>query len=166
MGRGMPKAALGNAGGRSGNKKRLPGPLKEKKIMIINCTPHDVAIYTVSDCILNNGRLYLHEKAEMEYPEPLRVYPAAKKPARVTFVQKPVDVVDGILIYRWFTEEIVNLPEPELDVFCIVSKMVAQACPERQDLIFPGTVVYGTPKGSRWMSADDHVVGCIGFSRV
>ena len=38
--------------------------------MIVNLTPHDVAIYNVSDCILNYGRLYLHEKADMEYPEP------------------------------------------------------------------------------------------------
>lgn len=57
---------------------------------------HDVDIYNPSDCILNYGRLYLREKADMEYPE-------------------------------------------------------------REDLIFPGTSVY---------DADDHVVGCIDFSRV
>ena len=40
MGRGTPKAALGNAGGRSGNEKRLPGPLKEKnmyRVIIYGC---------------------------------------------------------------------------------------------------------------------------------
>lgn len=133
--------------------------------MIINCTPHDVAIYSTADCYLYNGSLYLREGDE-EHPEPLNVYPAAKEPARVTFVQKPVGAVDGILIYRWFTDEIVNLPEPKPNTYYIVSKMVAQAWPAREDLIFPGTVVRGTPKGSRWMSADDHVVGCIDFSRV
>jgi hypothetical protein len=65
--------------------------------------------------------------------------------------------VDGILIYRWFTEEIVNLPEPKPDTCYIVSKILAQACPEREDLIFPGTLVH---------DADGHVVGCIDFSRV
>lgn len=134
--------------------------------MIVNLTPHDVAIYNTTVCILNSGRLYLHEKADMEYPEPMRVYPAAKEPARMTFVQKPAGMADGIPVYWWAPNEIVNLPDPKPETYYIVSKMLAQACPERKDLIFPGTVVRGTPKGSRWMSADDHVVGCIDFSRV
>ena len=133
--------------------------------MVINCTPHDVSIYNTTDCCMYNGSLYLREGDE-EHPEPLSVYPAAKEPARVTFVQKPAGMADGILVFRWVPDEIVNLPEPKPGTYYIVSKMLAQACPERKDLIFPGTVVRGTPKGSRWMSADDHVVGCIDFSRV
>lgn len=133
--------------------------------MIINCTPHDVSIYNTTDCCMYNGSLYLREGDE-EHPEPLSVYPAAKEPARVTFVQKPAGMADGIPVYWWDPNEIVNLPEPKPETYYIVSKMLAQACPERKDLIFPGTVVRGTPKGSRWMSADDHVVGCIDFSRV
>lgn len=125
--------------------------------MIINCTPHDVAIYTVSDCILNSGRLYLHEKADMEYPEPLRVYPAAKDPARAIYVRRTAGAVDGAFIYRRFPEEIVNLPEPKSGTYYIVPKTIAQACPERKDLIFPGTVV---------CDADGRVVGCVDFSRV
>ena len=112
-----------------------------------------------------NGSLYLREGDE-EHPEPLSVYPAAKEPTRVIFKQKLDGMVDGILIYRWAPDGIVNLPGLKPDTYYIVSKMVAQAWPEREDLIFPGTVVRGTPKGSRWMSADDHVVGCIDFSRV
>lgn len=124
--------------------------------MVINCTPHDVAIYNTTDCILHDGSLYLREEGE-EYPEPLRVYLAVKEPARATFVQRPTGRADGILIYRWFPDEIVNLPEPKPYTYYIVSKMVAQACPERKDLIFPGTLV-------RNESGD--VVGCIDFSRV
>lgn len=125
--------------------------------MIINCTPHDVAIYTVSDCILNNGRLYLHEKADMEYPEPLRVYPAAKEPARMHFVQGDPGMADGIMVYHWGPYGITGLPDANPDKKYIVSKILAQVCPERKDLIFPGTLVY---------DADDYVVGCIDFSRV
>lgn len=125
--------------------------------MIINCTPHDVAIYTVSDCILNNGRLYLHEKADMEYPEPLRVYPAAKDPARMHFVQGDPGMADGIMVYHWGPYGITGLPDAKPDNKYIVSKILAQVCPERKDLIFPGTLVY---------DADDYVVGCIDFSRV
>lgn len=125
--------------------------------MIINCTPHDVAIYNISGCILNSGRLYLREKADMEYPEPLRVYPAAKDPARMYFVQRDPGTADGILVYRWASYGITGLPEPKTDTYYIVSKILAQAYPEREDLIFPGTTVY---------DADDNIVGCIDFSRV
>lgn len=124
--------------------------------MVINCTPHDVAIYSSADCYMYNGSLYLREGDE-EYPEPLSVYQAAKEPARVTFVQKPDGMADGILIYRWAPDEIVNLPEPKPGTYYIVSKIVAQAWSARKDLIFPGTVV-------RNRSGD--VVGCIDFSRV
>lgn len=124
--------------------------------MIINCTPHDVAIYGVTSCMLQDGRPYIREEGE-EYPEPLRVYPAAKEPARATFSQKLAGMADGILIYRWFPEEVVNLPEPKTDTYYIVSKMVAQAWPERKDLIFPGTLV---------RNESGYVVGCIDFSRV
>ena len=75
----------------------------------------------------------------------------------MTFIQKPAGMADGILIYRWAPDEIVNLPGPKPDTYYIVSKIVAQAWPARKDLIFPGTLVYG---------AYDNVVGCIDFSRV
>lgn len=124
--------------------------------MIINCTPHDVAIYNTVDCYLYNGGLYLREGDE-ERPEPLSVYPAAKEPARVTFVQKPAGMADGIPVCWWAPNEIVNLPGPKPGTYYIVSKLLAQACPERKDLIFRGTVV---------RDAEDYVVGCIDFSRV
>lgn len=131
--------------------------------MIINCTPHDVCIYRGSDCGYMDGKFYLREDMDIQ---PFITYPAAAEPARVNFAQTYAGMADGILVFRWVPDEIVNLPEPKPGTYYIVSKMLAQACPERKDLIFPGTVVRGTPKGSRWMSADDHVVGCIDFSRV
>ena len=124
--------------------------------MVINCTPHDVAIYSSADCYMYNGSLYLREGDE-EYPEPLRVYPAAKEPTRVIFKQKLDGMVDGILIYRWAPDGIVNLPGLKPGTYYIVSKIVAQAWPEREDFILPGTLV-------RNKSGD--VVGCIDFSRV
>mgnify|MGYP006959216854 CR=1 FL=1 len=124
--------------------------------MVINCTPHEVAIYSTADCYMRDGCLYLRDDAE-KFPKPFRTFPAAKEPARVTFAQDHAGMAEGILIYRWFTEDIVNLPEPKPGTLYIVSKKVAQACPEREDLIFPGTMV---------RDADGHIVGCIDFSRV
>lgn len=128
--------------------------------MIINCTPHVVSVYNTRDCYVYDGCLRLRAgelDSEDEFPQPICTYPASKNPARVTFVQKPVGAVDGILIYRWFTEEIVNLPDPKPNTFYIVSKMVAQAWSTREDLIFPGTLV---------CDAEDNVIGCIDFSRI
>ena len=131
---------------------------KRRKHMlnVINCTPHDVDIYTPYDCYQKGGQLYLRED-EIEFPQPFLTYPAAKEPARVTFLQKPAGMVDGIPVFRWVPDEIVNLPGPKPDTYYIVSKMLAKACPERKDLIFPGTLV-------RDESGD--VVGCVDFSRV
>jgi hypothetical protein len=124
--------------------------------MIINCTPHDVVIYSTADCYMRDRFLYLRDY-EGEFPQSFITYPAAKEPARVTFVQKPAGMADGIPVCWWAPEEIVNLPEPKPDTYYIVSKMVAQACPEREDLILPGTLV---------RDADGHVIGCVDFSRV
>lgn len=123
---------------------------------IINCTPHEVVIYGASDCYMRDGSLYLRDDEE-EFPQPYLTLPAAKEPASVTFVQKVDGMVDGILIYWSSPDEIVNLPEPKPGTYYVVSKMVAQAWPAREDLIFPGTLV-------RNESGD--VVGCIDFSRV
>lgn len=124
--------------------------------MIINCTPHDVAIYRTSGCYMRDGCLYRRDD-EIEFPQPFRTYPAAAEPARVNFAQTYAGMADGILVFRWVPDEIVNLPEPKPGTYYIVSKIVAQAMPAREDLIFPGTVV---------RDADGHIVGCIDFSRV
>lgn len=126
--------------------------------MIVNLTPHDVDIYNPQDCYLKEGQLYLREEEDTgEYPQSFITYPAAKEPARVTFVQKPAGMADGIPVCWWAPNEIVNLPEPKPKTYYIVSKIVAQAWPAREDFIFPGTVV---------RDADGHIVGCIDFSRV
>lgn len=124
--------------------------------MIINCTPHDVDIYTPSGSYMRDGGIYRRDD-EIEFLQPFRTYPAAKEPARAIFTLKVEDNADGILVYRWVPEEVVNLPDQKPGTYYIVSKSLAQACPERKDLIFPGTVV---------RDADGHIVGRTDFYRV
>lgn len=122
--------------------------------MIINLMSHDVDIYRPSDCYLRAGELCLREDTD---PQSFLVYPAAKEPARVYFVQGDQGIVDGILVNRWTFHGITGLPEAKKDTYYIVGKTIVHELPEREDLIFPGTLVYDT---------NDHVVGCIDFSRV
>lgn len=122
--------------------------------MIINLMSRDVDIYRPSDCYLQDGDLYLREDTD---PQPFLTYPAAKEPARMYFMQGDPDIVDGILVNHWTLHGITGLPDAKKDTYYIVAWMLAQVCPEREDLISPGTSVY---------DADDHVVGCIDFSRV
>lgn len=124
--------------------------------MIINCTPHDVDIYTPSGCYMRDGCLYLRDDEE-KFPKPFRTFPAAKEPTRVTFVQKPAGMADGTLVYRWVPHGFTGLPDAKPGTYYIVSKILAQVCPEREDLIFPGTLV---------RNESGYVVGCIDFSRV
>lgn len=121
--------------------------------MIVNLTPHDVAIYSTSDCYLDGGMLYLREDTD---PQPFLVYPAAKEPASVYFVQGDQGMADGIPVYKWVPHGLTGLPDAKPDTYYIVPKILAQICPERKDLIFTGTPVY---------DADDHAIGCIDFSR-
>ena len=124
--------------------------------MVINCTPHDVAIYGPDECYMYNGSIYLREGDE-KYPEPLSVYPAAKKSARAIYELIVAGRADRCLIYRRALREIIGLPEPKKGTHYIVGKTLAQACPERKDLIFPRTVV---------RNGSGDVVGYIDFSRV
>ncbi len=123
--------------------------------MIINLTPHEVVIYSSMDCILRDGRLYLREN-EDEHPQPLRVYPAAEVPARVVVDYENDGVANGICFFRLKVKNILSLPEPKKNTWYIVSKIVAQACPERTDLIIPGTMV---------RDKNGAVVGCVNFTR-
>lgn len=125
--------------------------------MIINLTFREVVIYSSMDCVLRDGKLCLREEEEEAGLQPLRVYPAAEVPTRVVVDYENDGVADGICIFRLKVKDILSLPEPKNGTWYIVSKIVAQACPERTDLIFTGTLVY---------DAEDNVVGCIDFSRV
>ncbi len=75
--------------------------------------------------------------------------------ARCSQKEEVVGEFDGIPVTRQSFGEVLDLPAPEKDVHYIVSRLVAAACPERSDLVFPGPLVRdenGQPKGCRGLS--------------
>lgn len=100
----------------------------EKKIVIINKTPHKVTLLTKS------GNIEFLPDSE---------------PARVSFTDRQVDSLQlggvSVSIVKASYGKVIGLPEPndspDVKIFYLVSRMVLEALPERSDLIIPGKVV-------------------------
>jgi hypothetical protein len=76
--------------------------------------------------------------------------------ARVAVSNTVIDVINGVEIYATTYGEVLDLPEPKLGVYYIVSSLVLLACPDRKDLLAPGEIV---------RNADGQPIGCKGFRR-
>ena len=110
----------------------------EKIINFVNCTPH------VIDIIRKDGST-------------LSIEPSGVV-ARCAQSEVEVASIDGISITKQTFGNVVNLPEAQIGVFLIVSRMVAAAVPGRKDLLVPGPLVRdenGQPCGCRGLSVVD-----------
>lgn len=87
---------------------------------IVNLTPHQI---NICDSVGNVIRT---------------IQPTAPA-ARVSTCTRVVGDVDGIPVTETEFGQVENLPEPRDGVVCIVSIIVQQACPERNDLLRPDT---------------------------
>ena len=105
--------------------------------MILNLTPHRVSIRREDMSFLDLN------------PEPV--------PARRAVKNVVLGTVDGIVVSSQVFGPVENLPEPREGVLLLVSLIVAQAHPERRDLVTPGTAIRN-PDGTQ--------SGCIGLSQV
>lgn len=77
--------------------------------------------------------------------------PAAETPARCAEVDEPWGSWNGVpLIMRQYTE-VTALPAQQPDVMLIVSLIVRNALPHRQDLCSPGTLI---------RDAEGNIIGC------
>ncbi len=103
---------------------------------IINLTPHKISIY--KDDIL------------------VRTY-ESKGVARVFQKSIVVDNIDGIFIYKNIYGDVSGLPEETSNTFYIVSKIVADACPHRSDLLLTNDCV---------RNEEGVIIGCRSLSRV
>jgi len=83
-------------------------------------------------------------------PHPLRIHGRAGEirdlavdgPApRLTPQRTPLGDLDGLPLGRTVLGDPTGLPDPEDGVVLIVSALVAEACPDRTDLVYPGEAV-------------------------
>lgn len=93
-----------------------------EKIKFVNCTPHNIKIVDEKN----------HDKIILELP------PSGISP-RVNSEIVETKTIDGIPFTKMDYSEVSNLPEEKQNTMFIVSKMVADACPERKDLCNPNT---------------------------
>ena len=103
--------------------------------MFVNLTPHTLNVIT------SDGSIQAIEPSGSV--------------ARCSQTEEVVKEVDGIVITRQTFGDVVGLPPQEEGTIFIVSRMIAAACPDRNDLMIPGPLVRDE-KGV--------VVGCKGLS--
>ena len=102
-------------------------------------TPHEVKIFKL------NGTV----------PDLDVVIEASDTIARVSCEYIKVDKrVDGIDLYRSVFGEVTGLPEYSEGVYLLVSTMVREALPLRNDLVSPGQLL---------RDDDGNVIGCLGL---
>lgn len=107
---------------------------------VINLTPHEVT------CVLSKSNTIVFDKAV--------------NVARVSVELKRVENLNdkvSRLFLPMYTEvfgEVIGLPALDTDTFFIVSRMVKDACPHREDLLVPVGII-----------RDDKgvIIGCMGF---
>jgi hypothetical protein len=102
---------------------------------IINLTPHKISIFK-GDILV---RTFESEGV-----------------ARATQTSAIVDSIDGIDVCRNVYGEVTGLPEQQPNTLYIVSKIVMDACPDRNDLLIPNDSV---------RDENGQIVGCRSFAR-
>jgi len=102
---------------------------------IVNLTPHKIS-------------LYKDDKIIKEFE--------SEGVARATQKSIVVDNIDGIDICRNVYGEVIGLPEQQPNTFYIVSKIVMDACPDRDDLLLSNDSV---------RNEEGQIIGCRSFAR-
>ena len=100
----------------------------------INCTPHKIVVNT------DGGFIEIEPSGQV---------------ARISQTNEVVSVIDGIKMFKTKYGDGVNIPEPQSDTLFIVSTVVKNAYPERNDLVVP-TEFVRDDKGN--------IIACGGFA--
>lgn len=104
--------------------------------MIINLTPHEITI------ISEGGNITI---------------PPSGTVARCAVTRRQVGSVDGIPVNRTVFGAVEGLPEPQPNTYYIVSAIVAQARPDRGDLLITDDAV---------RDAQGRIIGCRALATV
>lgn len=106
--------------------------------MIINKTPHPVTIL------------------DLNLVKVLKNFPVEGEPVRLAVSTQPCQEIDGFRTTKTIFGEPENLPDKKEGVFYIVSQLVKNALPERDDLLVPAEVV---------RDETGRILGCKSFGR-
>jgi len=115
--------------------------VREMGVKLVNLTPHEIKI------VGENGEERL-------------VIPPSGIVARVRTEQTLVRYVNGIPIVRTTFGDVEGLPEPQPNTLYIVSSLVAQAVPYRNDVVAPDTSPNGVVRDS-----EGKIIGVKRFQR-
>lgn len=115
---------------------------------LVNLTPHSIIL-------LDN-----------EYNMIETIESAGLPPVRATEKKEKVWELAGVPVFKTTFEDVVGLPESEEGTIFIVSRIIVDACPERQDLVTTSTIVRKDADGnlSNHPFAKGDIVGCQAFS--
>lgn len=126
---------------------------------IINLTPHEISLFSISDCTEVQSGAYKSLQLN-EGASPLATYPS-QGVARATASKAVVDHLEiggqVVAVNATTYGEPEGLPEPQAGTYYVVSALTAQAAKDRHDLlIVDGTVRDGAGR----------ICGCTAFGRV
>ena len=102
----------------------------------VNLTPHEINIYSGEELV--------------------KTVPASGTVARCSQREEVLGKIDGIFITKQVFGEVYGLPDQEEGVAYIVSRIVEEALPMRDDLYIPGPMV---------RDENGRVIGCRGLSK-
>ncbi len=109
--------------------------VKLGKNMLVNLTPHDINIIVEDDLDIR--------------------IPMCENPPRTSHTRRRVGDVAGIPLNRVEFDKTKDIPAKKEDTYHIVSRVVAESCPERDDLLVPDETV---------RDANGKIIGCTAFS--
>ena len=121
---------------------------------IVNFTPHPVQLLDGANCEFDPKTRSYKVDGDIVV---LKTFAPEGTCPRCSQKEQLVGNIDGVDIYRMEFGEVDNLPDQQEDTYYIVSAMVAQACPDRHDLLIPAHMV---------RNAEGRILGCLAFSRV
>ena len=113
--------------------------MEEKKVALVNLTPHDITFVNTS------------------VENPILVVGPSGLVARVSSEIEEAGRINGIPVTKTVYGEVVDLPEPKEGIVYIVSSLVAQRCPDREDVFVPADPVRDD-KG--------RIIGCKSLGRI